>query len=50
MERHQKLSSLAGKMEMDKHLMSKGRKRKLSAVADDGSSTAVFKWKRERKK
>lgn len=50
MERHQKLSSLAGKMEMDKQLMGKGRKRKLSAVAEDGSNTAVFKWKRERKK
>jgi hypothetical protein len=30
--------------------MGKGRKRKLTAVAEDGSSTAVFKWKRERKK
>jgi U3 small nucleolar RNA-associated protein 11 len=50
LERHQKLSSLAGKMELDKQLMGRGRKRKLTAVAEDGSSQAVYKWKRERKK
>lgn len=50
LERHEKLSSLAGKLEQDKQLMGKGRKRKMTAVAEDGSSTAVFKWKRERKK
>lgn len=50
LERHEKLSRLAGQLEQDKQLMGKGRKRKLTAVAEDGSSTPVFKWKRERKK
>lgn len=50
LERHEKLSRLAGQLEQDKQLMGKGRKRKLTAVTEDGSSTAAFKWKRERKK
>jgi U3 small nucleolar RNA-associated protein 11 len=50
LERHQKLSSLASKMEMEKQVMGKGRKRKITAVAEDGSSQAVFKWKKERKR
>jgi hypothetical protein len=35
-------------MAYDKEVMGKGRKRKLAAA--DGSSQAVFRWKRERKK
>ena len=50
LERQQKLAGLAAKMEQDKQLMGRGRKRKLTAAAEDGSSTAVYKWKRERKK
>ena len=50
LERHQKLSSLASKLEMDKQLMGRGRKRKVAPAAEDGSSQAVFRWKRERKK
>ncbi len=50
LERHEKLSSLASKLEMEKQLMGRGRKRKITAVAEDGSSQAVYKWKRERKK
>jgi hypothetical protein len=37
-------------MEMEKQVMGKGRKRKITAVAEDGSSQAVFKWKKERKR
>jgi hypothetical protein len=50
LERQQKLASLSAKMEQDKQLMGRGRKRKLKVVAEDGSSSAVHKWKRERKK
>jgi U3 small nucleolar RNA-associated protein 11 len=49
-ERQQKLRSLASKLEQDKALMGKGRKRKLTAVAEDGSSQTVYRWKRERKR
>lgn len=49
LERQQKLSSIAGKMAMEKEVMGKGRKRKLKD-AGDGSSQPVFKWKRERKR
>lgn len=50
LERHQKLSSLASKMEMDKQVMGRGRKRKMKVEGEDGSSTTVFRWKRERSK
>lgn len=50
-ERHQKLSSLATKMSLEKEVMGRGRKRKVTeAAAADGSSIPVFRWKRERKK
>lgn len=51
LERHQKLSSIATKMSLEKEVMRPGRKRKLAeAQAADGSSVPVYKWKRERKR
>lgn len=49
MERQQKLGALATKMEYDREVMGKGRKRKLPDAAG-ASSQPVYKWKRERKK
>jgi U3 small nucleolar RNA-associated protein 11 len=49
LERQQKLAALASKMDFDKQLMGKGRKRKL-AGAEGSSSQPVYRWKRERKK
>eukprot|EP00878_Enallax_costatus_P017619 GHUV01018512.1.p1 GENE.GHUV01018512.1~~GHUV01018512.1.p1 ORF type:complete len:187 (+),score=74.57 GHUV01018512.1:158-718(+) len=50
-ERHQKLSSIASKMSLEKEVMRPGRKRKVAeGAASDGSSIPMFRWKRERKR
>jgi hypothetical protein len=49
LERHRKLAGIASKMALDKEVMGKGRKRKVTLASED-QNKAIFKWKRERKK
>lgn len=58
-ERREKLSKVSSKMEYEKQVMGKGRKRKLGKDevqggneegGDEGNQPAIFKWKRERLK
>lgn len=50
LSRAKKLSHLAAKLDLERKIQAKGKKKKVVAIGEQGNSLPVYRWKKERQK